>query len=519
MNARSRADDVTRGRVVDAGLALALALGVLVVQSRGALLHRPFWIDEAWVADLAHAPLSRQVALSSSTPIGWALLLRLVPLHGAQDLRVLPLIFEGAAAALAFAFVRSLNWGSANGGRAAGTIAGAAVLLAPMSLVQNDLKQYSCDAALSLLVLLLARRAEQRPGLRALLWLSLTSVVVTPFSTVAVLVIAASFGGLLVVAVGERRWNDARRVLIVGGATGALVVAFLAAIVLPHENPTLRAYWRVFYLDGSPLHIVTSAVSRFRTLGPAFGVSPWLVLLLFVAGLAVLGARGHVAIAAAVTILAMELLALGAAHRYPFLDVRTSYFFLAIAVVVAAIGFAGLMVGLCWHRPVPLAAIVAVTVAVLAFGGRHEMRQFAYPNEDVRTPTRYIAEHRRPGDVVVVSIGANWAFTYYWPGPGTKAYVSDDTVASGFTTRVDGTGAIFARARDRTSVLTTMKTAVGLVASRGGTGRLWIVRTHMTATEQTAWTAALRELHLHARPVTGPPEPLLVATSAATTPG
>lgn len=510
---------MTRRRVVDAGLALALALGTLVVQSLGAVLSRPFWVDEAWVADLAHAPLSRQVALSSSTPVGWVLLLRLVPLHGAQDLRVLPLIFEGVAAALAFAFVRSLSWGSPNAGRAAGTIAGAAVLLAPMSLVQNDLKQYSCDAALSLLVLMLARRAEQRPGLRALLWLSLTSVLVTPFSTVAVLVIAASFAGLLVVAVGERRWSDARRVLIVGGATGALVVSYLAAVVLPHENPTLRAYWRVFYLDGSPLHIVTSAVSRFRGLGPAFGMSPWLVLLLFVAGLVALGARGHLAIAAAVVILAAELLVLGAAHRYPFLDVRTSYFFLAIAVTVAAIGVSGVMVAVCRHRPLPLAAIVAVAVAVLAVGGRHEMRQFAFPNEDVRTPTRYIAAHRRPGDVVVVGLGANWAFTYYWQGPGTKAYLSDDSVAAGFVTRVDGVDAIFVRARDRITVLATMRTAVGLVASRGGSGRLWVVRTHMSSGERNAWTATLRELHLRATPVTGPPEPLVVVTRAATTPG
>ena len=515
---RGRVAGVTRGRVVDAGLALALAAGVLVVQSVGTVLHRPFWVDEAWVADLAKAPVSRQVALSSSTPIGWVLLLKLVPTQGAQDLRVLPLIFEGAAAALAFALVRSLNWGSVNGGRAAGAMAGAAVLLAPMSLAQNDLKQYSCDAAVSLLVLLLARRAEQRPGLRALLWLSLTSVIVTPFSTAAVLVIAASFGGLLAVSVAQRRWHDARRVLVVGGATGALVVAFLAAVVLPRENPTLRAYWRVFYLDGSPIHMVTSAVSRFRSLGPAFGVSPWLVLLLFVAGVLVLGARGHAAVATAVVVLAIELFVLGAAHRYPFLDVRTSYFFLAITVVVAAIGFAGMVVGLCRHRALPLAAVVGVAVAVLAFGGRHDVRQFAFPKEDVRTPTRYVAAHRRPGDIVVVGLGANWAFTYYWHGPGAKAYISDDTVAAGFVTRVDGIDAIFVPARDRITVLATMKTAVERWASHGGTGRIWIVRTHMAPTEQRSWTAALRELHLRATPVTGPPEPLLVVTRA-TTPG
>ena len=73
------------------------------------------------------------------------------------------------AVVVAFLLARSLDWRSEGEARAAGLVAGAAVLLAPISLQQNDLKQYSADAALALLVLLVARDAEQasRPTARS----------------------------------------------------------------------------------------------------------------------------------------------------------------------------------------------------------------------------------------------------------------------------------------------------------------------------------------------------------------
>jgi hypothetical protein len=498
------------GRVIDASLAVALAAGVLLVQSLHTLLQHPFWLDEAWVADLVKAPLSRQIALSSSTPVGWAVLLRLVPGRGAQRLRVLPLAFEGATAALAFVFVRGLNWGSVNRGRAAGVIAGGAVLLAPMSIAQNDLKQYSADAALSFVVLCFARRVEQRPGLRPLFWLSAASVIVTPFSSVAVFVVGAAFTGLLVAAALDRRWLDARRVLTFASAVGILNLVYLAVVVLPHDNPALRAYWHSNYLGGSPRHVAASMLARFRGLGPAFGVSPWLPLLLSIIGLFVLVARHHVAVACSVVVLSFELILLAIAGRYPFLDVRTSYFFLAIWVVVASIGFAGVAVSLTRRAPLWLAVIVAMSLTALALGGRHEMRGFAFPREDVRTPTLYVAAHRRQGDVVVVNSGANWGFSYYWPGPGTKTYISSSNVTAGFVSRVDGSDAIFAADRDRTAVLGAMRAALSLWVSLGGTGRIWVVRSHMPPEENFAWLDAERDMHLRATLVTGPPEPLLI---------
>ena len=69
---------------------------VLVVHDVGYLLRQPFWTDEAWVAVTTRFPLSQLPATTSSTPIGWSALLRVVTVSRTQTGRLLPLGFAGA---------------------------------------------------------------------------------------------------------------------------------------------------------------------------------------------------------------------------------------------------------------------------------------------------------------------------------------------------------------------------------------------------------------------------------------
>jgi hypothetical protein len=383
------------------------------------------------------------------------------------------------------------------------------VLLAPISLAQNDLKQFSADAALSLLVLLVARDAERRRGRRVLVRLVVVSVGASVFSTVAVFVAVAAFGGLLAGAAFERQWRRAREVLCAGCAAGLAIAAYVALVLVPHDNAGLRDYWRPFYLDGSPGHIASTAGHRFLALGPSFGIAPKLVFALFSIGLVVLVARRNVATALSVVVLWCEMVALGVVDRYPFLDPRTSHFLLIVTVVIAAVGFAGLANAAARWRPVLVPVVVIVSVGAMAFGVRHQVRTFVYPDEDPRVQTLYVAHHRRAGDVVVVNLLANWGFTYYWPSGGTRVFTSQRTIAAGYLARVDGIDGVFAPGRGRVDVLATLKTALADWRALGGHGRIWIVRTHVLSAEVNAWALAFAELHLHPVAVTGGPEPLL----------
>ena len=203
---------------------LLLGLLVLVVHDVGYLLRLPFWNDEAWVAVTTRFPLSQLPATTSSTPIGWSVLMRLLTVPGEQTSRLLPLAFAGAAVVIAYWFGRELGWPRREASVAAGLLAGAAVLLVPAMLVRDDLKQYTADACMALLVLALTSRLERewsRPGLvvlSAAVWAGML------FSDAAAFVGAAAFGAVCVVQLARRAWRRLAEVSAVGAGTAVLMI-------------------------------------------------------------------------------------------------------------------------------------------------------------------------------------------------------------------------------------------------------------------------------------------------------
>ena len=102
-----------RARVLPtgAGIVAVAALGCLAVLLRrpGYLLSHSFWLDEAWVVDSVRAPFAQLGLMTSSTPIGWTVLLRLVPrIDSPERSRLLPLAFAVAAVAPAWLLGRRL---------------------------------------------------------------------------------------------------------------------------------------------------------------------------------------------------------------------------------------------------------------------------------------------------------------------------------------------------------------------------------------------------------------------------
>ena len=124
-----------------------LGLLVLVVHDVGYMLRQPFWTDEAWVAVTTRFPLSQLPATTSSTPIGWSALIRLLTVRDDQAARLLPLAFAGVAVVIAYWFARRLGWRQQAAAVGAGLLAGLGVLLEPAMLVRDDLKQYTAMPA------------------------------------------------------------------------------------------------------------------------------------------------------------------------------------------------------------------------------------------------------------------------------------------------------------------------------------------------------------------------------------
>jgi hypothetical protein len=388
---------------------VALGLMVLAVALRDPryLLTRSFWLDEGWVVDSVRAPLHQLDLLTSSTPIGWTLLLRLVPpVGGPERYRLLPLAFAAACALAAWWLGRLVGGGP--GGRASwawlyGLCCGLAGAASAAVLSHTWLKQYTAEAFVALaLAVLLARveRAWSWPSLAAFAAAGVAGFLV---SNTAPLVAAAGMGGLWLTSLAGRRWS---RLPALAATTAGLTLADgVLYQVLASNGSTLplRRYWRLRYLSlddgvGAAAHLVWQRLVA--ELG-SLGWGPWwLALALIGVGLVTLWRAGLPALALAVPAVAAELVVLGFAGAYPFLEPRTVIFYSALLTVTAAAGLATLVrLGLGHRVAAPVAVAGAVLVALLLVHGwvraGRALRARGAPRPPPEPPRRPGAGHLR----------------------------------------------------------------------------------------------------------------------------
>ncbi len=475
---------------------LLLGLLVLAVHDVGYLLRQPFWTDEAWVAVTARFPLSQLPATTSSTPIGWSALVRVVTVSGTQTARLLPLGFAGAAVMIAYWFARRIGWRWRAASVTAGLLAGIGVLLVPAMLVRNDLKQYTADACMALLTLALTSQLEREWSRWRLAALSVAVWGGMLLSDTVAFVGLAAFGAVCAVQLARRAWRRLAEAVVTGTGTAVLMLGVYEAFDARAVVPGLTAFWADYYLPVAHGLRASSTfvISRVSAVHAHFGLGPaWLGIPLFIAGLVTIFRLGRPATAIAVTALWPEMLALSALKKYPFLDQRTSTFLFAITVVVAAIGVAGLgSLVRPWLKGGVAAVLAAAAAVAFTVGAQPYVRSHSIVAEDVRDQARYVAAHAAPGDVIVVNLDSNWGFAYYWPH-GTPARRADPAVLQGYEAYFPGQPRIIvARDRDPAAVNAALSLALAR-ARQHACSRIWLVRTHLLAAERAAWTAALRQ--------------------------
>jgi hypothetical protein len=493
--------------LTDALLVGALMAATFFVHPVGLMMRRPYWVDEAWVALLSRIPLSQLREFSSSTPIGWLVLSRFVPGSGLQRGRLLTLAFSVGAVVVAYAFARALQWNSRLGGQLGGAVAALLVMLAPVSLLRNDLKQYTSDACCALIVLSAAAWTERRGDRRTLIWMGAIALVVVPFSTTSAFVTVASFGGLFVAAVIAR--SRARIVDVVAvGATVAITFAlFFAVFVLPNDTPLLRRYWNGYYLRGSPGEMLRTTWIRFGELAPKLAIPALLAVALFVAGIVVLARRGQTAVAAAVALLWIEAFVLGFAKRYPFLDQRTSHFLLVPSLAVIAVGAVGIIVTVANKQAVLGALLTVAMLGLFAYRAQPYVNTLNIPGEDARDPVAYVAAHRSVNDVILVNSSGAFGFTYYWPQGPVKLHNDPRFI---FVAEAPAADAIYAMGRTDDAVLAALRAGLDRQRRSGRGSRLFIVRSHVNTAEVAAWKRAFAMLDVVPHTVRTGPEPVLV---------
>lgn len=492
----------------DTLVAVAVAVATFFVHPIHLVLTHPFWFDEAWVAVLTRVPWKSMPSLSSSTPVGFVALLRLVPGAGLQRGRIVVLLFSIGTVVMAYVLARSLQWTSTMRARFAGIVAAIVVMLAPISLGRNDLKQYTCDAFCALVVLTVAGAIDRARGRFPVWWLAVASLVVLPFSSVSAFVTVAAYTGLFGSAVLARSRRRILTVLAYGTGTALGLGAYFLTVVVPNTNDRLRDYWNDYYVRGSLWNILTDLWDRLADIRVWLGVPVAALIALFFVGVVALARLRAPALAIAAPVLWIEMAQVGRMRRYPFLDLRTSQFLFIASFVVAAIGAAWVVQAL-FRMHFVLGGLAGLGVAAVVFvGGRAHVNELNIKSEYARAQTLYVAEHRAPHDVILVNDAGSFGFAYYWPGG--KISTITDSSGQGYRARVRDLGALYAHGRDDADILDAMSAAVKRWHAAGPGSRLFIVRSHVEPEEAAAWERTFAKLDLHPVLLIKDREPLLV---------
>jgi len=221
----------------------------------------------------------------------------------------------------------------------AAPLAGLATALGPAALFHPGLKQFSAEAFITLLVWVLAT-VERAWSPRRLLLFGLLGAVCFLVAYSAAFVMAAALVGLALNSLLRRAWRRLAWLALTAAGVWANQLAIYLAFVAPANSAAMRTYWtRLFIpadqgLDGAAA-VVGARGARFLTF---LGLGSWPVALgLTLAGVVAFASARLPATAMVTPLLLVELIGAGFAGRYPFLDPRTSQFFLVLVTVVAAL--------------------------------------------------------------------------------------------------------------------------------------------------------------------------------------
>jgi hypothetical protein len=463
-------------------LVALLALAVVARRPHYLLTHS-FWLDEGWVVDSVRAPIGQLRLLTSSTPIGWTLLLRAVPpLGGPERYRLLPLAFGVATVPLAWMLARRLGrWGTVRAAVAAATAA-----LVPASLARHDLKQYSAEGFVAVGVVLLVAWVEEGWSRRGLALLALLGAASILIANIAPLVVLGGLLALVLTAAARREWRHAAEASVAAVAVGSLHLLVYLAIAGAGDNPAMRRWWLPDYIHldnglGPAARFVGDRVVAMIT---SVGLGPWwLVLALVAAGVWSPARAGRPAAALLLPLLALELVVAAAAQRYPFLEVRTSLFVAVTVAVYAALGVAELVAVLLTRGwTVPLAVGVAAGAAVLLVPAAADAARQKMPSANVREQIAVVRAHWRPGDALVVNSAGTFPFAYYWPDQPTFVHTNQSTAVNFMVTYPDHPELVMVNG-------SRLGVAPAMARAHAAGDRIWVIFAHGAPSTVRRWSA------------------------------
>lgn len=418
---RDAPGDSARPRFVPLALVLTLGAAARIVAYAA---NRSIWTDEAALAaSIVHRSfrqLAAPLEFAQVAPLGFLWLEKgVVSLFGASEwaLRLVPFL---AALASLVLFVLVARRVLDDGGALFATTLFA--VAAPLIYFATETKQYSSDMAVALALVLLALRLRERP-LDAPRAAALgVAGALAPFLSQPSLFVLAGVGTVLLLdaarGAGDGRARRLAPVLLAWAVGSAIAILQAMRAVSPVDRRYLEGYWSGAFLPldhgllASLRWLWRFAADLAAWLFPApWG---WLVLACVAVGIIALVRRRDGVLSLLLAPLVIALLA-SAPRLYP-MSARVSLFIVPAILLTAGAG-AGWLLRATASMGVARGA-VALVLAVTALACVASVRYASLTREELRPVMRWVAAHRRGGDIVYVYYGAARAFDFYAPRLG-----------------------------------------------------------------------------------------------------
>lgn len=285
-----------------------------------------------------------------------------------------------------------------------------------------QVKQYSSDAAVGVLLFLLALKLRDAASTRYRLVIGAAGAVAAFFSHAAVLVLAGLGAGLAAGALMDRDWRLLRLLLptVVLWAVGSTAAAAEGLYNVSAETRMyVERFWRAGFMPLPP-RSASEGLWIWQQLNEVFGRQglryPWPAAYV---GLAVVGVvsiwrrRREVALLLLAPVVAT--LAASAVHLYPFRG-RLIVFLLPLFLLAVAegVGRIARLFPARWSHAGAAVLAAAIIPAALAIRERPPV----YRIEETRPAFAYLQTYRQPGDALYVYYGAWQAVSFYGPKYG-----------------------------------------------------------------------------------------------------
>jgi hypothetical protein len=407
-------------------LTLVLALAGILLRLERALLNRSFRGDEAAMASAIQTHslielVTKPLGATVTAPFSFLVVEKLVTgLFGFQDLmyRLLPLLAGCLSVILMFFLARELvgNFGAA-------FAVGAFSLNWMLSFYSSDLKQYSTDVAMALLIYFLAARYFKNSLTRNILWLAGVGLAGIFFSHPTIFLLSA-IGPVLVYQTWSSK-QELRKIFLMGCLWIGVFLAlyFLSYRVVGQYSYNVD-YW---YHLGALMPVppwkdpawFVQRLNAFFNVDLNLTAPTYIDAVLYLFGIACffLKKKWQWAIILPGSIL-FTFFASGIAN-YPFKD-RLILFLAPGTLLVIGAGIEGLVFILKSSSLLSygfrglLAVYLLLGPVISTYNYIQQPRAFPL-KEDIRPVLSYVEKHKQPGDQFVVYDQA--AVTYYYYSP------------------------------------------------------------------------------------------------------